>query len=378
MHDAKVSVVAPSYNDTSTLDATLMSVRCQTHENLEAVVVVDGATDATEEIARRHSAQDPRVRVLVTENGGVAAARNAGAGATTGAFIAPIDADDLWHPDRLRRQLAVFETGGEKMGFVYSPFRVIDMNGDVLFTAPQPNFSGSVFFQIMYFNFVGNGSGLLIRRAAFDEAGGYEPALRAMRMEGAEDRLIQMLIASRWLVGVAPDYLIGYRRHPGAMSSNFDRGMRSSMMALDLVAQRRPKIPVQHLRGARAVILVSLSRLRLRAGDVAGALRAFSEATRTAPGIACIAATTFILDRWRGVKRRFGLEPFVGEPFLACDPALGAQPWPRQPVCRLIRKLEAEDRALFASRLPQPSSIARAGLADPVEPPRSRRAQQRA
>ena len=73
------------------------------------------------------------------------------------------------------------------MGFVYSPFRVIDMNGDVLFTAPQPNFSGSVFFQIMYFNFVGNGSGLLIRRAAFDEAGGYEPALRAMRTERVND-----------------------------------------------------------------------------------------------------------------------------------------------------------------------------------------------
>src|SRR5690606_13068694 len=76
--DTPVAVVIPAFNAEATLDETLRSVRGQTYRNLEIVVVDDGSTDGTYDLARCHAEADPRLRVLRVENGGVAAARNAG------------------------------------------------------------------------------------------------------------------------------------------------------------------------------------------------------------------------------------------------------------------------------------------------------------
>jgi len=353
MPEQTVSVVIPAYNAAATIDATLLSVRRQTHQALEVVVVVDGATDDTATLARRHGAEDPRVRVLVMRNGGVAAARNAGARIATGAFIAPIDADDLWHPDKVRRQLAVFAAGGPRMGCVYSPFRVIDMEDAVIFTAPRPTFSGPLFLRSLYFNFVGNGSGLMIRREAFVDVGGYEPGLRAMGLEGAEDRLIQILIARRWLTGVAADYLVGYRRHRNAMSANFDRSLRSSMAALDIVARRHPETPPRHLRRARAVMQVRMALKRLRA----------------APGLSSRAALFYALRASRGLTRRFAPEPLLGASFLDCDPGQGPRPWSDGTLREVMRRLADEDRAFFHACAADPSQPApEDATAAPVTP----------
>src|SRR5260221_13860612 len=93
-HDEElVSVIIPAYNAQATLDETLNSVRSQTHRNLEIVVVDDGSTDDTAIVAQRHSAVDSRVHIIRQDNAGVAAARNAGIAATSGRYVAPIDAD---------------------------------------------------------------------------------------------------------------------------------------------------------------------------------------------------------------------------------------------------------------------------------------------
>jgi glycosyltransferase involved in cell wall biosynthesis len=106
-----VSVVVPAFNAANTIAETLRSISQQTYSALEIVVVDDGSTDETADIARRHG--DPRLRVVAKANGGVASARNAGIRNSHGAFVAFIDADDLWPEDRLERQLAAFAADPE-------------------------------------------------------------------------------------------------------------------------------------------------------------------------------------------------------------------------------------------------------------------------
>jgi glycosyltransferase involved in cell wall biosynthesis len=189
-----VSVVIPAYNAQATLDDTLNSVRSQTHRNLEIVVVDDGSTDDTAIIAQRHSAVDARVRIIRQDNAGVAAARNSGIAATSGRYVAPIDADDLWAPSKIERQLLAAKQQG-KVGLVYSWFAVIDQNNSVLRHEDGADAEGVVLRQLLLGNFVGNGSSALILRSAIESAGFYDVGLRASGCEGAEDYKMYLEIA---------------------------------------------------------------------------------------------------------------------------------------------------------------------------------------
>lgn len=121
-----VSVVIPAYNAESTIDDTLRSVRGQTHRELEIIVVDDGSTDRTTSVVKAHAAADGRVTLIAQENAGVAAARNAGWQSARSAFIAFVDADDLWAPSKIERQLEVILRGGLRVGLVYTWWALID------------------------------------------------------------------------------------------------------------------------------------------------------------------------------------------------------------------------------------------------------------
>jgi glycosyltransferase involved in cell wall biosynthesis len=99
-----VSVVIPLYNKAAYVDRAISSVFAQSFENLEVIVVDDGSTDAGGEIVAAR--EEPRLRLIRQANAGVAAARNAGVGASRGRWVAFLDADDTWRPDRLARQFA--------------------------------------------------------------------------------------------------------------------------------------------------------------------------------------------------------------------------------------------------------------------------------
>lgn len=99
-----VSVVIPAYNAARTIQPTLRSVLGQTVDDLEVIVVDDGSTDDT--AGAVNTLADPRLRVLRQDNAGHAAARNTGIGEARGKWVAFLDADDLWLPNKLERQLA--------------------------------------------------------------------------------------------------------------------------------------------------------------------------------------------------------------------------------------------------------------------------------
>lgn len=236
-----VSIIVPAYNAAATLDETLRSIRSQTHREIEILVVDDGSEDATGEIAQRHAEQDPRLRLISQENAGVAAARNRGIAESRGEIIAPVDADDLWAPDKIERQLRALRRGGERVGLVYTWYAHIDADGNVRGMV-RPMESGDVLELICLGNFVGNGSSALMRKSAVLEAGGYDPSLRARKAQGCEDFLLYFRIAEKHHFALVADSLTGYRQLPDNMSSDHCQMHRSWAIVAQEMHERHPEL----------------------------------------------------------------------------------------------------------------------------------------
>jgi cellulose synthase/poly-beta-1,6-N-acetylglucosamine synthase-like glycosyltransferase len=219
--------------------------------------------------------RDPRARLLQKENGGVASARNAGIHASKGEFVAFIDADDLWHPTKIAKQMAILLSAGPSMALVYAPFRLIDAEGKVLTSQRRVSVNGWVLYRHFHANLVGNGSSILVRKSVVEELGGFDPALRAAGAEGCEDLLLQLRIAARYQFGEVPEYLIGYRRRPGSMSSNAEQMLRSGMLALRTALAECGHIP--HLSHDAILIRYEWQRLRsaARRGRFGDGIRQF-------------------------------------------------------------------------------------------------------
>lgn len=124
---SRASFVIPAYNSEAWISKTIWSARNQTIKQIEIVVVDDGSTDGTHDIAKWHSEQDSRVRLIRTENRGRSAARNLGNSEAKSDIILVLDADDLATRDRVKHTLATFEL--KKADLVYGAFYVIDTLG---------------------------------------------------------------------------------------------------------------------------------------------------------------------------------------------------------------------------------------------------------
>jgi glycosyltransferase involved in cell wall biosynthesis len=246
-----VSVVIPAYNASATIDETLRSVRSQTHGALEIIVVDDGSPDDTGTIAKRHAAIDDRIRIITQENEGLAAARNAGWRRAGSDLIAFLDADDLWAPTKIERQIQALQAGGPHVGLVYCWYVRIDSQSTITGVWEGARAGGQVLELILASNFVGNGSSALVRRQALIDANGFDGGLRAAGAEGCEDWLVLCRVAEKYSYAVVPEYLIGYRYLPHNMSSNRPRMLRSWILAHDQMLVRQPGHRAALKRGVR-------------------------------------------------------------------------------------------------------------------------------
>lgn len=217
MTEPLVSVIVPAWNSQWTLRQTLESVAAQTCREIEIVIVDDGSTDGTAAVAEAFCASEPRAKLVGKKNGGLAAARNCGIENSRGDWVAPMDADDVWHPTKIEKQLRVARSSPEPVGFVYCWYRQIDGEGRILSSGPRVALSGRILNQLAYFNAVENGSALLLSRKAVDDVGGYDESLPAY-----EDVMLQLRIAERWRIALVPEHLVGWRRHSTNMSSDID------------------------------------------------------------------------------------------------------------------------------------------------------------
>lgn len=154
---ALVSIIMPSYNSGKFIAESIRSVIAQTHTNWELLIVDDCSKDNTTDIIRNF-ASDPRIKLQILEkNSGAGIARNTAVSLSKGKYIAFLDSDDLWKPEKLDKQLQFMAENNQT--FTFSFYDCISENGESLhktIEAPRNLTYGKLFFC----NFVGNLTGI--------------------------------------------------------------------------------------------------------------------------------------------------------------------------------------------------------------------------
>ena len=208
-----VSVVMPALDARQTIGEAIASVLVQTFEDFEFVVADDGSTDGTLDVVAAIS--DPRVRVLDRPKGapaGPAAARNRAVRETSADLLAWIDADDVWAPDKLARQLQALESNpSASVAYCWADY--VDASGAFLFSDQRASFDGDVRRPLLLENFIISGSNTVVRRDAFEEIGGFDESLH-----GVEDWDLHVRLARRRRFTLVPEPLLQYRWWPGSQS----------------------------------------------------------------------------------------------------------------------------------------------------------------
>ncbi len=229
---ARVSVVIPAFNAEAFIRETIESVKAQTVAGVEVIVVDDGSTDRTREEVERFGAP---VRLLRQQRGGAAQARNAGVAAAQGEWLAFLDADDTWLPDKLERQLADAARTGAPLLFtdrlnIGARGPLPERQSDI-----QPLIEGDIFESLLLGNFITTSS-VLLRREVFDEVGQFsaDPLLPP-----AEDWDLWLRVAHAHRAAACRTPLVRYRHVATGASRNVERMNR----ARGLVVERALQLP---------------------------------------------------------------------------------------------------------------------------------------
>jgi glycosyltransferase involved in cell wall biosynthesis len=231
-----VSVIIPAFNAADYIGQTLKSVLAQTYQEIEVIVADDGSTDATCAIVEEFAKKDARFRLVRQGNAGVGAARNTAIGEARGKYIAPMDADDIFFPRKLEKQVACMEEWGSETGLVYCGTTLIDEHGDFVRNQPLPTLEGRLRLHLVLWNLVGNASVPLCRAIALEKVGPYLTRAEQRGAQGCEDWDLHIRIAEHYSIRVVPEHLLAYRETGSSMSVNAE-----SMAASFAVVSRRAR-----------------------------------------------------------------------------------------------------------------------------------------
>ena len=218
----KVSVVVPTYNYGRFIGEAIESVFRQTHPVVEVVVVDDGSTDGTEATVSEFGIA---VRYISQKNAGVCEARNRGVAESSGEFIAFLDADDIWEPTKIEKQLAKFAENPE-IGLVHCAMREFHSETGETIRLHSDGQEGWVADELLLWERPAvnvSGSSVMVSRKAFDAVNGFDP-----RMKVGEDWDFCYRVARRFRVGFVDELLVNYRSHGAAAHRNvaeMERGM---------------------------------------------------------------------------------------------------------------------------------------------------------
>lgn len=214
-----VSCIVPVYNGERFLDEALNSIEAQSHRNREIIVVDDGSTDKTADLA---AARGKALRYFRQENAGGAAARNQGIRMARGEFVAFLDADDLWHPEKIERQVARYNARPEleislaQVQNFWMPEVAAERNEleGHRRTQPVPGYSAGT---------------LLVRRELFSRLGLFKGTMR----HGDQTEWFLRARELGAVVEVLPEVLLERRLHAGNVSRH--NGQASLTQYLELV-----------------------------------------------------------------------------------------------------------------------------------------------
>lgn len=230
-----VSVIIPAYNCAAYLPTAIESVLAQTFRDREIVVVDDGSTDDTPAVVAPYLS---RIHYIRQANKGLPGARNAGIQSSTAEFIALLDADDSWLPDKLQRQMPLFRD--PEVGIVYTDFSVRYADGRLLasYLADRPLASeGYVVDNYLRSRFLFPSS-MVLRRTAMEACGLFDEEMIA-----SEDIELFARICLRWKVARVDLPLMIRTESTHNITANSGRMNDYTILAFEKILAREPALP---------------------------------------------------------------------------------------------------------------------------------------
>jgi glycosyltransferase involved in cell wall biosynthesis len=220
-----VSVIIPTFNNGPYIAEAVESALAQTITPSEIVIVDDGSTDQTEAVVRQFG---DKVRYIKQSNAGACSARNRGIAESNSEFIAFLDADDKWFPEKLDRQLVCFYDDSQ-IGLVHCGMREFNSQSGNAIGHNIAGIEGWAAHDILRWEtsqLIGTGSTIIVRRSVIDDVGGFDEDLTH-----GEDWEFCLRVARKYKIGFVREALVDYRNHGSNVSKNIPEMERSTLLA---------------------------------------------------------------------------------------------------------------------------------------------------
>lgn len=235
-----VSIIIPAYNAKRFIHETLVSVLNQSYESYEVIVVDDGSTDSTREIVSDFVKQNQKISLITKSHSGGASARNTGLEKARGKFIAFLDSDDLWYPDKLAKQVSCIEKD-PSIGLVSCLAVVINEESISTGLLAGRKLHGNCYKKMLDTGGICGGSIVLVRRECFEKAGYFDPTLKLF-----QDWDMWIRLTRHFKLVTIPEVLVGYRRSSNCISRNYRHLIDSGRLILEKIFQDDPKLSKQY------------------------------------------------------------------------------------------------------------------------------------
>lgn len=274
---ARVSAIIPAYNAAWCVSRAIDSALAQDYPGLEVIVVDDGSSDDTPKVLADYGDD---IHVVRQVNGGLSNARNTGIQTARGDYVAFLDADDWWLPEKIKTQVKLMRDH-PGIGFCSVATNVEDPDGNFLNLWPCPQWQGSFLETLFRENaaVAGSGSGVMVRRELFEKTGLFDEHLKSL-----EDIDMWMRLAAVAGYACVSEPLAVIVKHPDSMSRNLDV-MRES--AIRVMEKNRSLLPLQQQdgpwRNGMATVFADYSKWQYRIGRRGAALRDLRRAFFFAP-----------------------------------------------------------------------------------------------
>lgn len=291
MHMVHVSVVVPVYGVEDYIEETIQSVLHQTYSDFELLVIDDESPDRSVELCRAF--QDSRIKIISQNNRGLAGARNTGIRHAKGQYIAFLDGDDCWRPDKLKRHVEHLDSSPH-VGVSFSRSEFMDHRGQPLGTYLMPKLTEIELADLFRSNPVGNGSAPVVRRAVFDNIcnqvnreGETESVYFDENFRRSEDIecWLRILIQTDWKMEGISEPLTLYRINAQGLSASLMNQFESWKQVLEKVASYAPDVAERWSDSSKAYRLRFLARNALRMRDRPLAIRLIHQSLATYPRI---------------------------------------------------------------------------------------------
>lgn len=280
------TVVVPLYNTERYIAEALNSLLAQTFEDFEVVVVNDASSDNGPQIVDGFIALDPRIRMVTQENRGLAGARNTGIREARGRYLALLDADDLFLPQKLERHFDHLEAN-PSVGVSYAPSLFIDEDGNRMGLAQSPKLNDVTPDDVFCRNPVGNGSAAVLRAAAMDDVAFKVEAPEGARTCWFDENFRQSEDIEMWsriaattawrFAGVAQPLTL-HRVNNSGLSSNTEKQFETWSRFRAKLEQIAPELVARSGQRAEAYQLRYLARRAAISGDGSRAVQLVAQA----------------------------------------------------------------------------------------------------